>query len=445
MPTRTGSHPEDSAQALADQPGDSPSGQRERRERFGARLSRGELGFDFVGRRRVWYTASGVILLVVVVGLLTRGLSLGIEFRGGSEFTLPVAASAPLEPARAAVSHAGVTSQPIVQHVGSGTLRVQTQELTADQARAVQENLAAAYHAPVGDVAQRFVGPSWGSQITGKALQALIVFLVAVSIFIWAYFREWRMSAAALTALFHDLLVTVGVYALVGFEVTPATVIGLLTILGYSLYDTVVVFDKVRENTVGIAAGSRTTYSEAANRAVNQTLIRSINTSVAALLPVGAILVVGAGLLGAGTLEDLALALFVGMLAGTYSSIFIATPLLAHLKEREPVMQALRKRVEARRAAEVTASAAAQPPGQAGRQTPGQAGRQTPGQAGRQPSGRPRGRPRGWSPVSRRGRPPGRCGPAHASSPAEGPRTDLAERSADEPPGPAWLARRSGP
>ena len=335
-----------------------PAGEGAPHERLGARLSHGTLGIDFVGRRRLWYTISGVILVVVVVGLFTRGLTLGIEFRGGSEFTLPAPASAPLEPARAAVAQAGLTSEATVQRVGTGTLRVQTEQLSADQARAVQEKLAAAYDVPVGQVAERFIGPSWGAQITGKALQALVVFLVVVSIFLWAYFREWRTSVAALAALFHDVLVTVGVYALAGLEVTPATVIGVLTILGYSLYDTVVVFDKVRENTAGLEAGSRMTYSEAANLAVNQTLIRSINTSVAALLPVGAILGVGAGLLGAGTLRDLSLALFVGMLAGTYSSIFLATPLLAHLKEQEPAMRALRTRVESRRRAETVRAAA---------------------------------------------------------------------------------------
>ena len=201
------------------------------------------------------------------------------------------------------------------------------------------------------EVSTSSIGPTWGEAIAKKALTGLIVFVVLVVIFIWAYFREWRMSVAAIVALGHDLLITVGVYAWTGFEVTPATVTGFLTILGFSLYDTVVVFDKVRENTRNITASTRRTYSESANLALNQTLVRSINTSIAALLPVGAILYVGVFQLGSGPLKDLALALFVGMAAGAYSSIFIATPLLAQLKMREPAMQAQAKRVYARRGA----------------------------------------------------------------------------------------------
>ena len=194
----------------------------------------------------------------------------------------------------------------------------------------------------------QLVGPSWGSEITKRALQGLIVFLILVAIFLSAYF-EWRLAIAALVALIHDLVITIGIYALTGFEVTPATVIGVLTILGFSLYDTVVVFDKVRENTRGITSGNKATYSEAANLALNQTLVRSINTSVVALLPVTAILVIGVGFLGAGTLKDLALALFIGTAAGTYSSIFIATPVACQLQERRPEMKALATRVAARR------------------------------------------------------------------------------------------------
>jgi preprotein translocase subunit SecF len=198
------------------------------------------------------------------------------------------------------------------------------------------------------EISAQVIGPSWGEQITQKALTGLVVFLIAIVIYLSVMF-EWRMAVGALVALFHDVFITVGIYALIGFEVTPATVIGVLTILGYSLYDTVVVFDKVKENTKGLAGGSRMTYSEAANLAVNQTLVRSINTSIVGLLPVAALLFVGAYVLGAGTLKDLALALFVGIAVGTYSSILIATPVVAQLKEREPAMQALSKRVAARR------------------------------------------------------------------------------------------------
>ena len=199
-------------------------------------------------------------------------------------------------------------------------------------------------------MAYSLIGASWGGQITDRALIALGVFLLLVTLVIWAYFRNWKMSVAALVALLHDLVLTVGIYALVGFTVTPATVIGVLTILGYSLYDTVVVFDKVRENVRDLTSSARQTYSEAANLAVNQVLVRSINTTIIGVLPVAALLFAGAFILGEGPLKDLALALFVGMISGAYSSIFIATPLLAQLKEREPEMQKLTKRVLARRA-----------------------------------------------------------------------------------------------
>ena len=203
---------------------------------------------------------------------------------------------------------------------------------------------------PSDEVAYSLIGASWGGQITERALIALGVFLLLVTLVIWAYFRNWKMSIAALVALLHDLVLTVGIYALVGFTVTPATVIGVLTILGYSLYDTVVVFDKVRGERARSHLVGRQTYSEAANLAVNQVLVRSINTTIIGVLPVAALLFAGAFILGEGPLKDLALALFVGMISGAYSSIFIATPLLAQLKEREPEMQKLTKRVLARRA-----------------------------------------------------------------------------------------------
>jgi preprotein translocase subunit SecF len=199
----------------------------------------------------------------------------------------------------------------------------------------------------VDSIDSQIIGPSWGAEITRKALYGLFGFLIVVMLYLAMAF-ESKMAIAAIIAVIHDVFITVGIYALVGFEVTPATVIGFLTILGYSLYDTVVVFDKVRENTRGIASSGKSTYSQAANLAVNQTLVRSFNTSFIALLPVGSILFVGAGLLGAGTLKDLSLALFIGLATGTYSSIFIATPILAALREREPAMQALAKRVGSR-------------------------------------------------------------------------------------------------
>jgi preprotein translocase subunit SecF len=310
------------------------------------RLYSGEVSYDFVGKRRRWYAISGVILLLALVGLFGRGLNLGIEFKGGSEFTVP-STTATVEQARASVVKAGVTD-PIVTQVGDNKLRIQTQALTPQQSAAVTSQLAKDLGVDQGDIGVTLVGPSWGSEITKRAVQGLIVFIVLVVLFLSFYF-EWRLAVAAVIALVHDLVITIGIYALTGFEVTPATVIGVLTILGFSLYDTVVVFDKVRENTRGITAGNRVTYSEAANLALNQTLVRSINTSVVALLPVASILIIGVGLLGAGTLKDLALALFIGTAAGTYSSIFIATPVACQLQERRPEMKALAARVAARR------------------------------------------------------------------------------------------------
>ena len=319
---------------------------------IGARLYRGDVSIDFVGRRNTWYLVSLLIVVVAVGGLLLRGLNFGIEFRGGVEFQAKFEnPTAQVERITSAVVGTGLepAANPVVVASNNDAVRVQTEPLTADETTIIQQALV-----DLGstEVSTSSIGPTWGEAIAKKALTGLLVFVVLVVLFIWAYFREWRMSVAAIVALAHDLLITVGVYALTGFEVTPATVTGLLTILGYSLYDTVVVFDKVRENTRGIVASTRRTYAEAANLAVNQTLVRSINTSLAALLPVGAILYVGTVQLGSGPLKDLALALFVGMAAGAYSSIFIATPLLAQLKMREPAMKAQAKRVAARRSSE---------------------------------------------------------------------------------------------
>ena len=313
---------------------------------LGQRLYSGESSIDFVGNRRRWYVISAIILIVAIGALLFRGLNLGIEFRGGADFSLPNATCS-VEDARA-VAESSTGAQAIVTETASGTVRVQTETLTPEESIVLGGELAAACGISPSDVKTQVVGPTWGAEISKKALQGLIVFILLVMVFLSIYF-EWRMAIAALIALLHDLVITVGIYALTGLEVTPATVIGFLTILGYSLYDTVVVFDKVKENTRGITGQAMQTYSEAANLAVNQTLMRSINTSIVALLPVLAIIVVGAGFLGAGTLLDLAVALAIGMAVGTYSSIFIATPFLVSLKEVQPEMKALRSRVLARR------------------------------------------------------------------------------------------------
>lgn len=313
---------------------------------LGQRLYSGEASIDFVGHRRRWYVISAVILLVAIGALFFRGLNLGIEFRGGADFSLPNATCS-VEDARA-VAEAGSGSQAIVTQTASGTIRVQTETLTPEESIVLGAELAKTCGISAEDVKTQVVGPTWGAEISKKALQGLIVFILLVMVFLSFYF-EWRMAIAALLALLHDLVITVGIYALTGLEVTPATVIGFLTILGYSLYDTVVVFDKVKENTRGITGQAMQTYSEAANLAVNQTLMRSINTSIVALLPVMAIIIVGAGFLGAGTLLDLAVALAIGMAVGAYSSIFIATPFLVSLKEAQPEMKSLRTRVLARR------------------------------------------------------------------------------------------------
>jgi preprotein translocase subunit SecF len=321
--------------------------------RMGASLYSGDVSIDFVGRRKLWYLVSFGIILIAISGLVVRHVNWGIEFRGGVEYEAKVAnPSTQVEKYTDVVTGTGIAAAAnpvVVASTSTDTIRIQTEPLSSDEQRVIENALK---DAGAGEISSSSIGPTWGGEVANKAIVGLIVFLVLVVLFIWAYFREWRMSVAAVVALAHDVLITIGVYALTGFEVTPATVTGLLTILGYSLYDTVVVFDKVRENTKGITTSVRRTYAEAANLAVNQTLVRSINTSIAALLPVGAILYVGVFQLGTGPLKDLALALFVGMAAGAYSSIFIATPLLAQLKMREPAMVAQAKRVMTRRASQ---------------------------------------------------------------------------------------------
>ena len=337
---------------------------------LGHRLYTGQMSIDFIGRRRTWYIVSAVILLVSVGALFTRGLNLGIEFRGGADFAVP-SATCSVEQARV-VAEEGSGAQSIVTETGNGTIRDQTEALTPAESSVLAGDLASACGVAKADIKVQVVGPTWGAEISKKALQGLVVFLLLVTIFLSIYF-EWRMAVAALVALAHDLVITIGIYALTGLEVTPATVIGVLTILGFSLYDTVVVFDKVRENTRGITGQSMLTYSDAANLAVNQTLVRSINTSVVALLPVASIIVIGAGLLGAGTLLDLAVALGVGMAAGAYSSIFIATPFLAQLKNAQPEIKSLAARVAARRSQAARQSATGEPVSSAaasGRQQP---------------------------------------------------------------------------
>jgi len=321
---------------------------------LGARLYTGEKSFNIIGRRKQWYGISSILVLISLGALLFSGLSLGIEFKGGSSYTVNKSGIS-VEEARTVVESTGIPGEVVVQKIGSDKIRVQTGTLTVAQSNQVEDALVKAFNVQIENIDTQIIGPSWGKEITKKALYGLFGFLLVVVLFLAMTF-EPKMALAAILAVIHDVFITVGIYAVVGFDVTPATIIGFLTIMGYSLYDTVVVFDKVRENTKSIAATGKSTYSDAANLAVNQTIVRSINTSIIALLPVGSILFVGAGLLGAGTLKDLSLSLFIGLAVGTYSSIFIAPPFLASLREKEPAMIALRKRVEARGGAPVVVS-----------------------------------------------------------------------------------------
>jgi preprotein translocase subunit SecF len=313
---------------------------------LGARLYSGETSFNIVGRAKRWYIVSSLFVLVSIGTLATQGLHLGIEFKGGSAYTF-TSATATVEQARSAIEGSGFRGELIVQKIGEDKIRLQTGALETAEADGIQRAITSNFNVQAGDIDTQIIGPSWGAEITKKALYGLIAFLIVIMIFLSMTFNS-KMAISAIIAVVHDVLITVGIYALVGFDVTPASVIGFLTILGYSLYDTVVVFDKVNENTRSITSSSKQTFTQATNLAVNQTIVRSINTTVTSLLPVASILIIGGALLGAGTLKDIALALFIGMIVGAYSSVFIAPAILAQLREKEPAMMALAKRVQAR-------------------------------------------------------------------------------------------------
>jgi preprotein translocase subunit SecF len=338
----------DAGLPVEDADGDTPPAARRpaRRASLAHRLYNGEAGLDVVGRSRLIYRITAVVVLVCIASMVFRGFNLGIDFAGGNSFRLP-GSTEQLTEVRTAAEDAGADVAS-AQVVGGNSILLRTGSLDNDGERSVVAAVADAAGIEENQVSPESVSAEWGADVTEQALVALLVFLVAVIAFLAIRFQP-KMAIGAIAALLHDIVVTAGVYSLIGFEVTPSTVVGFLTILGFSLYDTVVVFDKVDENTKGLSASARMTWSEAANLAVNQTLMRSINTSVIALLPVAGLLFVGAGLLGVGTLKDLALVLFVGLAAGAYSSIFLATPIVADLKEREPEVIALRKRVQARR------------------------------------------------------------------------------------------------
>ena len=328
---------------------------------FGNALYTGEKSIDFVGKRKIWYGISVLLILLAVLGPLARGgFSFGIEFTGGSQFQVHLAegASQTTEPALDAVAEVLPASTPKITKLGPTDIRVQTEALQESENIAVTDALASAYDVPAEQVTYSFIGPAWGQDITKQAIIALVVFIVLAALVMALYFRTWKMSLAALIALLHDLVITAGIYGLAGFEITPAAMIGFMTILGYSLYDTVVVFDKIRENTSPGELNDRRTFAESVNLAVNQTLVRSINTSVVALLPVGSILFIGSYVLGAGTLRDISLALFIGILVGAYSTIFIAAPVYVQLREGEKSIRELDSRVQRQRARDNDASEA---------------------------------------------------------------------------------------
>ncbi|KLO34845.1 preprotein translocase subunit SecF [Mycobacterium nebraskense] len=330
---------------------------------FISRLYTGTGAFEVIGRRRLWYGISGAIVAIALISIILRGFTFGIDFNGGTTVSMPTAGSS------GTVTTASVSdvfrkaigrdpeSVVIVGNGASATVQIRSETLSNDQTSKLRNALFDAFQPKGADgkpskqaISDAAVSETWGDQITDKALIALVVFLALVSLYITVRYERY-MAVSALTTMVFDLTVTAGVYSLVGFEVTPATVIGLLTILGFSLYDTVIVFDKVEENTHGFQHTTRRTFAEQANLAINQTFMRSINTSLIGVLPVLALMVVAVWLLGVGTLKDLALVQLVGILVGTYSSIFFATPLLVTLRERTELVRTHTRRVSRRRKA----------------------------------------------------------------------------------------------
>ena len=320
------------------------------------RLYHGETTFDFVGRRKIWFIFSAVVILAGLVSLGTQGLNLGIDFEGGTSWEVP-APGVSVGEARDVVRPLGL-GDATIQTIGDDRIRVASDNESPEDQERISRALAEVAGVDISQVSVNDVGPSWGQAVTNKARNALVVFFVLISIYISLRF-EWKMAVAALAAVVHDIFVTVGVYSISRFEVTPATVVAFLTILGYSLYDTIVVFDKVEENAKGLGASGRFTYSDTVNLSMNQVLMRSLNTSIVAIMPIVSILVIGAGVLGATTLSDFGLALLIGLLTGAYSSIFIAAPILAMLKEREPRYAGIRQRLTAKGGAGLLTPAAA--------------------------------------------------------------------------------------
>jgi len=324
---------------------------------LGNNLYTGKQSIPVVPKRKSFYLVSLVLMAIALAGLGVNKLNLGLEFSGGSEFRVTTT-SIPNDyesQARDALGAADDSQGVRVSQLGANTVRVQTERLNDSESARVATELAQTFKVSDDRVSSTFIGPSWGDSVTKQALRALVIFLVLVAAVLAIYFRNWKMALAALLALAHDLVITIGIYSFTGFEVSPATMIGFLTVLGYSIYDTVVVFDKVRENTNEAFANGRMSFAQAANLAVNQTLVRSINTTVIGILPILSVMIVGFIFLGPGTLLDLALVLFIGIMIGAYSSIFLATPLLVSLRSKDESVVELDKRAarsQAKRAKE---------------------------------------------------------------------------------------------
>lgn len=318
--------------------------------RFGNDLYTGDRSIDFVGKRKLWYAIAIVIVAIALAFPIIRGFNFSIEFRGGSQFVIANVADPSPQIGKDAVASVKADAVTRVTVVGNDGVRIQTDQLTSTESQDVVNALADGYKVPSTEVTASFIGPSWGADVTRQAIVGIVVFLALAAIGMALYFRTWKMSVAAIVALVGDLVVTVGVYAVTGIEVSPAAMIGVLTILAYSLYDTVVVFDKIRENTVNFDSSSSRTFGEQVNLAVNQTLVRSINTSVVAALPVGAILFIGSFALGADTLRDISLALFIGIIVGTWSTVFVAAPMYAQLRETEGPIRKANGKIRADRA-----------------------------------------------------------------------------------------------
>jgi preprotein translocase subunit SecF len=324
--------------------------------RLGNELYNGRRSIDFIGKRPLWYSISGGIVLAALLVVIFNGFNFGVEFTGGTEIRVNGLSSSQATQSSADKIREGIVGEhikgaeePTVSTSGNDGLTIQTKQLTEGDTARVTDLITSTVHVadPAKQISPSDIGASWGKEVARRAIIGVCVFLVLVMLFIGLYFREWKMSLSALAALFHDIVITMGVYSLSGFDVTPSAVTGLLAILGFSLYDTVVVFDKIRENTHDLR-GSRTTYAAAANLAVNQTLARSINTGIVALIPIGAILYVSAVQLGASSLKDLALSQFVGMAAGVFSSVWVAPRILVHLKSNESEVKLAEKREKAR-------------------------------------------------------------------------------------------------